>query len=35
MPEDKVFVDKTRKIYNNVELASECLRSMLGEFLIA
>ena len=35
MPEGKVFVDKTRKIYNNIELASDCLRAMLGEFLIA
>jgi hypothetical protein len=29
------FVNKTRKIYNNKELAESVLKQMLGEFMIA
>jgi len=29
------FVDKTRKIYNNPELADKCLKEMYSEFCIA
>ena len=29
------FVDKTRKIYNNPELADKAMREMFSEFLIA
>jgi len=29
------FVDKTRKIYNNPELADKAMKEMFSEFLIA
>ncbi len=29
------YVNKTRKIYNNRELADSVLKQMLGEFMIA